>query len=623
MKKLLCIFIFILLNISVVLSQETVEELNKKGLDLYNKGKYEEAINCFDKALKINDDVYQVWNNKGLVYYKLKKYEEAVKCFEKALSINPGYTTAWYNKGSALFMMKNYNGAIVCFDKVLSQDPKHSGAKSKKEQSLAALDSQKSIKGFIDKGMASYNQEKYDDAVSYYDKALTLDPVNETALVKKGDALAKQGKYDDSIRCYDKVLEINKKNTEALYGKGNVLFAQGKYKEAVEYYNKILAIKPDDSNAKIKKSEAEKALSAQQTPSAAEFFQEGEDFFKKKNFEEALKYYNKALAVDPNHVPSLFKKGAMLIIPEIQKADVMIDSNKIKEGYGYIDKVTALAPEFAEAWDLKGEVLTKAGKYDKALECYNKVFALKPDFPDIQAKIEETEKALTGQPPPVTASEAYKEFYDKGCKLYKEGHFEEALKNFQQSLNINQQYVPALFKKGFTLITLSRGKKDEKNKEVIKCFLEINKLDPGMKQCDINGTDDRGSTPLHIATAIENEILAEELIKNGADVNIKNNNGDTPLHLAAKNYSKKKDLRKKEIEIAKMLLNTGADVNSKNNDGFTPLHNASAAGNTKMAELLISKGADVNSKDKNGNTPLKKAGTSEMKDLLRANGAKE
>ncbi|MEQ8191547.1 MAG: tetratricopeptide repeat protein, partial [Candidatus Eremiobacterota bacterium] len=406
-------------------------------------------------ALNINDDVYQVWNNKGLACYKLKKYEESIKCFEKALSINPGYTTAWYNKGSALFMMKNYNGAIVCFDKVLSQDPGHSGAKNKKEQSQAALDSQKSIKGFIDKGMASYNQGKYDDAVSYYDKALTLDPVNETALVKKGDALAKQGKYD------------------------------------------------------------------------------------------------------------------------------------------------------------------------KALECYNKVFAVKPDFPDIQAKIEETEKSVTGQKTPAPVSETYKEFYDKGCTLYKEGHFEEALKNFQQSLNINQQYVPALFKKGFTLITLSRGKNDEKNKEVIKCFLEINKLDPDMKECDINGTDDRGSTPLHIATAIENEILARELIKNGADVNIKNNNGDTPLHLAAKNYSRKKDLRKKEIEIANMLINKGADVNSKNNDGFTPLHNASAAGNIKMAELLISKGADVNSKDKNGNTPLKKAGTSEMKDLLRANGAKE
>ena len=571
MKKILYLLLFFLLNFSLAMSQETVEELNKKGLELYDKGKYEEAITCFDKALKMSEDSYQIWNNKGLAYYKLKKYEEAIKYFEKALSINPNYITGWYNKGSALYMMKNYNAAIVCFDKVLALDPKHSGAKSKKAQAQAALENQKSIKSFIDKGMASYNQGKYDDAINYYGNVLALDSANEAALVGTGNSLFAEKKYDEAITYYDKALKINPKNTEALYGKGNVLFAQGKYKEAIEYYNKILAIKPDDSNGKTKKEEAEKSLAAQQTPSAEKLFQQGEVFFNEKNFDEALKYYNKALAVDQNHVPSLFKKG---------------------------------------------NILAKAGTYDKALECFNNVLKLKPDFPDIQVKIQEMEKALAGQAVPVD-SQACKDLYDKGTVLYKDGKFEEALKNFQQSLDINPQYVPALFKKGLTISLMSYGKDKRKIKEALECFTSVNKLDPDLKQCDINGTDNHGTTPLQIALMKKAMVIAglpDLFIDKGADVNVKNNDGNTALHEAA---------RFGYLEIASKLLDKGADVNVKNSDGFTPLHSASASGFVKVAELLIEKGANVNAKSRDGRTPLGVAGTYQMKELLRAKGAKE
>jgi tetratricopeptide (TPR) repeat protein len=42
------------------------------------------------------------WNNKGVSLVALKRYDEALLCFEKAIKIYPGYWTAWMNRGGCL-----------------------------------------------------------------------------------------------------------------------------------------------------------------------------------------------------------------------------------------------------------------------------------------------------------------------------------------------------------------------------------------------------------------------------------------------------------------------------------------------------------------------------------------
>jgi tetratricopeptide (TPR) repeat protein len=63
--------------------------------------KYNEAIQCYDKALEINPRDAKAWNNKGLAYADMNKYNEAIQCYDKALEINPRDAEAWYNKGLA------------------------------------------------------------------------------------------------------------------------------------------------------------------------------------------------------------------------------------------------------------------------------------------------------------------------------------------------------------------------------------------------------------------------------------------------------------------------------------------------------------------------------------------
>ena len=53
-----------------------------------------------------------------------------------------------------------------------------------------------------------HTQGKYDEAIEYYDKALTLDPTNVNALISIANVLQELKRYDEAIEYYDKALAL-------------------------------------------------------------------------------------------------------------------------------------------------------------------------------------------------------------------------------------------------------------------------------------------------------------------------------------------------------------------------------------------------------------------------------
>ena len=88
-----------------------------KGGTLYFQGKYDEAIECYDKAIEIDPDSSVVWNNKGLALNALGKYEEAIACYDRVIEIDPQDADAWNNKGLALDSLGNTSEAKKCYEK--------------------------------------------------------------------------------------------------------------------------------------------------------------------------------------------------------------------------------------------------------------------------------------------------------------------------------------------------------------------------------------------------------------------------------------------------------------------------------------------------------------------------
>src|SRR2546425_1457602 len=86
--------------------------------------------------------------------------------------------------------------------------------------SNSTLDQVKTLK---DKAQALYASGKYNESITYYDKALVINPNDVGVLTGKGFDLLFAGKKNDSITHFDKVLTINPKDLSALTGKGLAL----------------------------------------------------------------------------------------------------------------------------------------------------------------------------------------------------------------------------------------------------------------------------------------------------------------------------------------------------------------------------------------------------------------
>lgn len=116
------------------------------------------------------------------------------------------------------------------------------------------------------------------------------EPQDFVAQMKAGDMYAQIGRFDKATEFYKRGLVLKPSDFAANLVVANALFDTGKFEEASEYYTKALDIKPDDLNSR--------------TDLGATFVERAEP-----DYARAIAEFEKALAVEPKHEPSLYYLG--------------------------------------------------------------------------------------------------------------------------------------------------------------------------------------------------------------------------------------------------------------------------------------------------------------------------
>jgi tetratricopeptide (TPR) repeat protein len=173
--------------------------------------------------------------------------------FNQQMLTNEKY--ALYDKADALNKTGNYTGAITYFVKALAIDPKF-------KEALNAVQMLSDKKGTLyDKGSALLNRDNYTGAITYFDKALAIDPKfkealngegyasasepnNKHILNNKGWALNGLGNYAEAIKSIDEALNIDRTYTLALINKGWSLYGLGNCTGAIAYFGKASKTDP-------------------------------------------------------------------------------------------------------------------------------------------------------------------------------------------------------------------------------------------------------------------------------------------------------------------------------------------------------------------------------------------
>jgi superkiller protein 3 len=210
--------------------------------------------------------------------------------------------------------------------------------------------------GFVLKGHKHYDNGEYEEAVKWYDRALSLRPFIARGHFHydKGKALAKLGRYEEALELYDEALPYLKDSDIAfiVYEKrADALAHLGRWEEAVEDYGHSIDRTP---------------TSRANDPSSA-----GDAEYDEENYAKAIAYFEAAAETDPDDSALKFKLGvSWLALGFCEKA------------VSYFDDATELAPDDGLAWNYKAWTLGLTGRYETALECADRALALDADDPN-------------------------------------------------------------------------------------------------------------------------------------------------------------------------------------------------------------------------------------------------
>lgn len=125
-----------------VVNAQQVEQLIKKGNDLYKQQQYEQAMTAYREALSKDPSNTTAKFNLANTNYKLSKPDEAIKTFEDLAAEGketPEIAKAYYNKGAVLSSQKKLEESIDAYKNALRQDPNDTEARENLQKALLEL----------------------------------------------------------------------------------------------------------------------------------------------------------------------------------------------------------------------------------------------------------------------------------------------------------------------------------------------------------------------------------------------------------------------------------------------------------------------------------------------------
>jgi tetratricopeptide (TPR) repeat protein len=193
---------------------------------LFQEKKYKEARDSYKEALKLNDQIYQIWEQLLRIEVSQGDFQQAIADGEEALSVFPNQAELYLYTGIAYFQTKKHDKAVSYL---------------KNASDLETEDEEIRIQVFSTLG-DSYNAlKKFKESDQSYDKALELNPDNSYVLNNYAYYLSLRGEnLDKAEKMSRRSVQLNPNNAASEDTYAWILFKLKKYAEAKTWIEKAL-----------------------------------------------------------------------------------------------------------------------------------------------------------------------------------------------------------------------------------------------------------------------------------------------------------------------------------------------------------------------------------------------
>jgi len=196
-----------------------------QGVALGNLKRPEEALESFEKAIYLDPESVEAWRNRGAALGNLERDEEALESFEKAIDLAPESVLAWVNRGGSLNNLERYEEALESYQKALDLAPK-------------------SVDAWVSRGHTLRNLERYEEALEIYQKVIDLAPKSVDAWVNQGIALLDIERYEEVLTACDRAFKIDSKNHHALNTQALALSLLKNFEKAITAIDEAINLEP-------------------------------------------------------------------------------------------------------------------------------------------------------------------------------------------------------------------------------------------------------------------------------------------------------------------------------------------------------------------------------------------
>jgi Flp pilus assembly protein TadD len=100
-----------------------ISALMQRGKDLYDQGRYEDAVRVYSEVVRLKPDNEAAQSNLGSSYFRLQQIDNALAAFREAVRLNPNDAEALQNLGAGLAALGNYDDAIQQYLKAVAINP--------------------------------------------------------------------------------------------------------------------------------------------------------------------------------------------------------------------------------------------------------------------------------------------------------------------------------------------------------------------------------------------------------------------------------------------------------------------------------------------------------------------
>lgn len=239
----------------------------------------------------------------GNALREINKLDEALDCYNRAIQLQPNLYEAHYNKGVMLVEQGQPQNAQASFERVLELHPEHG-------PSHYAL------------GKLAAARNDVAAALKHYRQSTLQDPTFVNAYYMLGEILLKERQWADAAIAYQQALKLDEPFSWSHHNLGYALLKQGQYAEATAVLSRAIALNADSpwtyhhlGDAWVHLAHWENAVAA--FLAAAQLQEDLEGLYPRLGYalrrrsaaglEETIRHYQQAMPLSPdNQTPEFY-----------------------------------------------------------------------------------------------------------------------------------------------------------------------------------------------------------------------------------------------------------------------------------------------------------------------------